>query len=356
MDTNIRTKNTIPIYTPWSEAKSIMSETQRSIIIKEQEVENIRLKTSVALERLGNVKCKIYDTSMRDFIQAVSQIRGINFKDKRDTGEPNYIFREDFTPDRSKGTSMDKVDVLIKMIGAGGAGAVTGAITWGAVGSLALSSTGTAISTLSGVAATDATLAWLGGGSLAASGGGVVAGVAVLGGIIAVPIVIMGGYLINDYAKKKYEQAKSDHEKAQIYISDLDKVVEKLLVIKVRASDLEILLFKIHELLADRVKDIEYLTRKKADGNWWSCCIEKVKSFCYRSLMRLGVYIPSLRLVRKRIDVRNFNRREMFELGRTFEIADLLRRIIDLRLLSEDGNVTEESTAVLIEGNRLVAR
>ena len=52
---------------------------------------------------------------------------------------------------------------------------VTGAVT-----ALASASTGTAISSLSGVAATNATMAWLGGGSIAAGGGGMAAGAAVL--------------------------------------------------------------------------------------------------------------------------------------------------------------------------------
>ena len=52
-----------------------------------------------------------------------------------------------------------------------------------AVGTFGLASTGTAISTLSGAAATNATLAWLGGGAIAAGGLGMTAGVVVLGGV-----------------------------------------------------------------------------------------------------------------------------------------------------------------------------
>jgi hypothetical protein len=59
-----------------------------------------------------------------------------------------------------------------------------------AVGALATASTGTAISTLSGTASANATLAWLGGGSLAAGGGGIAAGTTVLAGIVAAPVVL----------------------------------------------------------------------------------------------------------------------------------------------------------------------
>ncbi|MFF7094368.1 hypothetical protein ACFY9A_18510 [Streptomyces rubradiris] len=69
-----------------------------------------------------------------------------------------------------------------------GSGAGIGACL--AVGAFATASTGTAISGLSGAAATSATLAWLGGGSLAAGGGGVAAGTTVLTAIVAAPAVL----------------------------------------------------------------------------------------------------------------------------------------------------------------------
>jgi hypothetical protein len=48
---------------------------------------------------------------------------------------------------------------------------MTGWAVYGGVMQLGAASTGTLISSLSGAAATNATLAWLGGGSLAAGGG-----------------------------------------------------------------------------------------------------------------------------------------------------------------------------------------
>lgn len=60
---------------------------------------------------------------------------------------------------------------------------------WGLVSLIGSASTGTAISSLSGIAATNATLAWFGGGSLATGGAGMAGGFWVLGGIVAAPIV-----------------------------------------------------------------------------------------------------------------------------------------------------------------------
>jgi uncharacterized protein YjiS (DUF1127 family) len=61
--------------------------------------------------------------------------------------------------------------------------------SWALVGSLGTASTGAAIGGLSGVAATNATLAWFGGGALAAGGAGMAGGVAVLSGIVALPLI-----------------------------------------------------------------------------------------------------------------------------------------------------------------------
>lgn len=83
------------------------------------------------------------------------------------------------TPDSKQ--ARDRLLLLLKSGGAAGAaGLVTGPAVTSLVMSFAAASTGTAISTLSGAAATNAALAWLGGGAIAAGGGGMAAGAMVL--------------------------------------------------------------------------------------------------------------------------------------------------------------------------------
>ena len=64
------------------------------------------------------------------------------------------------------------------------------------VAQFATAGTGTAISSLSGAAATNATLAWLGGGTVASGGFGVAGGAVVLGGIVAV-VAIGTAFLVS---------------------------------------------------------------------------------------------------------------------------------------------------------------
>ena len=92
-------------------------------------------------------------------------------------------------------------------------------------------STGTAISTLSGVAATNATLAAIGGGSLAAGGGGVAAGTAILGaatlgvGLLVGGVIFSftGGHLSNkaDEAYSQAEKTEKESKKICAYLREL---------------------------------------------------------------------------------------------------------------------------------------
>lgn len=87
--------------------------------------------------------------------------------------------------------------------GASAYGAFTAAAAFGTA------STGTAIGSLSGVAATNATMAFLGGGSLAAGGAGVAGGTMLLMGIVAAPMAALaaGGafYMVRKNRKKQAE-------------------------------------------------------------------------------------------------------------------------------------------------------
>lgn len=69
------------------------------------------------------------------------------------------------------------------------AGTILRVGSWTAVSLLGSASTGVPIGTLSGAAATNATLAWFGGGSLATGGLGMAGGGMVLGGIVLVPAI-----------------------------------------------------------------------------------------------------------------------------------------------------------------------
>lgn len=98
-------------------------------------------------------------------------------------------------------------------LGTAGGFAAAGATT-AAVTALGSASTGTAIASLSGAAATNATLAFLGGGSIAAGGGGIALGSAVLGASTLGIGLLLGGFIFNKAGNSVSEQADEVYAEA----------------------------------------------------------------------------------------------------------------------------------------------
>lgn len=120
--------------------------------------------------------------------------------------------------------------------GTAGGYAAAGAATT-AVMTFGAASTGTAISGLSGVAATNATLAAIGGGSLASGGGGMALGASILGGATLGVGLLVGGVIFNavggslsDKADEAYDQAcRTEKEVNNIvaYLKELTNAANK---------------------------------------------------------------------------------------------------------------------------------
>lgn len=132
----------------------------------------------------------------------------------------------------------------------GGSVAAGGIATGGAIAALGptaamaiattfgTASTGTAISALSGAAATNAALAWLGGGAVAAGGGGMAAGNAILalagpvGWTAAAVFAIGGGLLAYNKNKKAAEKATDEAIKVEKKIYNLKVLINGLNALK----------------------------------------------------------------------------------------------------------------------------
>lgn len=128
--------------------------------------------------------------------------------------------------------------------GAAGA-AVGGAAAYGAFTAAALfgtASTGTAISTLSGVAATNATLALLGGGTLAAGGAGMAGGTLLLTGMVAAPVAALaaaGFYVLRQRRNKKEEERlRTEVEAAEAALDQSQQGFDAMIDILHRATEI----------------------------------------------------------------------------------------------------------------------
>ncbi len=181
-----------------------------------------RLACGRSLTQLGEEKLFVLSSSITEFLDCFQKIKNVDFKDSEGLDELKkmHIDEQDFVEMRSL------VNFAGSLAGGAVAGTAGGALAafgaYGAAQALAFASTGTAISALSGAAATNATLAFFGGGSLAAGGLGMAGGTAVLGGLVAGPALMVMGLVAGNAAKKNLEKAYTNKAEAIQIASQLN--------------------------------------------------------------------------------------------------------------------------------------
>lgn len=181
-----------------------------------------RLACGRSLSQLGEQKLYVLNSTMTEFLDCFQRIKNVDFKDTEGLDELKkmHIDEHDFQEMRTL------VNFAGSLAGGAVAGTAGGALAafgaYGAAQALAFASTGTAIASLSGAAATNATLAFFGGGSLAAGGLGMAGGTAVLGGLVAGPALMVMGLVAGHAAKKNLEQAITNRAEAVQIASQLD--------------------------------------------------------------------------------------------------------------------------------------
>lgn len=146
---------------------------------------------------------------------------------------------------------------LTGVVGAVGAGAsAQAAALWG-VSAFASAGTGTAISSLSGAAAQSATLAWLGGGTIASGGGGVAAGTAVLGLVSIVPALLIGGTTLGVMGARTKTKARDFAAKAEVEIARIRLTKDLLVSTERRVDELRLVLTPLVDRATAALDDLE---------------------------------------------------------------------------------------------------
>ena len=153
---------------------------------------------------------------MKDFVSAFGAFENI----RNDGG----IALDDLTKLKRQGwqslkemetASMKAAEIAQAGAASLGSGALAGFAAFGGAMMFASASTGTAIASLSGAAATNATLAWFGGGALTAGGLGMAGGTLVLGGIVAGPVLAAAGFIMNAKADENLASARATAAQAE---------------------------------------------------------------------------------------------------------------------------------------------
>lgn len=143
------------------------------------------------------------------------------------------------------------------VVGSVGAGAATSAGVTGAAAAFGTASTGAAITSLSGIAAENAMLAFLGGGSLAAGGGGIALGAAALNAVVIGPAVLIGGFVAKGQGEKQITRAKEFTKTVSTEIASMDLFDAGLEAIDKRVRELVSLLAELRSRAEQTLDELE---------------------------------------------------------------------------------------------------
>lgn len=292
------------------EAGEVQDQAESILNDAKNDLDLIKDKTSEGIMKLGETKLKASANEIKKFVDVFSKIRDVDLKDSLGLEELKSLNIKNESMADMKETALGAINVLSGGIAGVGAGALLGWGAYGGVMALGTASTGAAIGGLSGVAATNATLAWLGGGALAAGGGGMALGSAVLGGIVAGPALLLAGGLFGAKAKEKLNNAYSNLAEAYEISEELKTAGIQLNIIRKKAN-------KFNKVLKKLVKQLDFT-------------------------------IDNMAIITEReLDWRKYTQDEKSVVAMSVKYAQIVKAMIDTPLLTEDGVLTKEISEVL---------
>ena len=213
-------------------AKGINNDANNKIELAATKLDILRKQCGESLNDLGELKIFVLNNGINRFLETFSKIKNVDFKESEGLLEIKKLKIDQKEFDEL--ATMTKFS--LSLVEGGVAGVTGGALAafgaYSAATTFATASTGTAIATLSGAAASNATLAFFGGGSLAAGGLGMAGGTAVLGGLVAGPALLVMGIITSAKAGKNLQEAYANKAKAEEICAELEVGAEQCIAIR----------------------------------------------------------------------------------------------------------------------------
>jgi hypothetical protein len=294
-------------------ATDVNSQANNTVSKAKETLEYARKASGQGLEALGAKKVFIVDKSMDRFVESFGKLKNIELEESVGLRELSK-----FRLDKQSFAEMKQLGGYVaSLLGGAAGGALGGALTafgaYRAATVFATASTGTAIATLSGAAATNATLAFFGGGALAVGGLGVAGGTLVLGGLVAGPALAIMGFVVGAKAKANLDNAYSNLAGAQKIAEELKTAVTACNGIRRRSYLFERLLIRLDALFAPLIFEMENIIREKGE------------------------------------DYSQFDGREKQTVAAAASTAVAIKAVLDTPILSEEGKLTKESESIVKE-------
>ena len=263
-------------YSNHSKAKDLNREAQDTFDKAQKRLKDARSQCTKELKTLGQLKLDVWNRQLGRFVSLFGQLRNVELVGAAEVDQLGTA-----TFQKEDLAKMKKVSDLATEVVSGGAaaigsGALVGMASYGGATMLATASTGTAISSLSGVAATNATLAWFGGGSLAAGGAGMAGGVAVLGGFVAGPVLAVGGMVLAAKTRRNLAAARTNYAEAEKIASECDAAASVVNGIRKVAEQFQDMIANLDQRTTPILDDLAALIEKNCTTfscwrpwTWW---------------------------------------------------------------------------------------
>lgn len=296
-----------------SHAKDINNDANQRIENAAKRLDNLRKQCGDSLQSLGEEKVFVLNNGINEFITNFQKIKNVDFSESEGITELRNL-----KIDKKEFEELeDMTKFSFSLVQGGITGAAGGALAafgaYSAATTFATASTGTAIASLSGVAASNATLAFFGGGSLAAGGLGMAGGTAVLGGLVAGPALLVMGIITSAKAGKSLQDAYANEAKANEICEELQTASEQCIAIRRRS-------YMFYSLLA------------KLDAN----------------LYPLNEAMKSI-ISEEGIDYSLYSMESKKTIAALVATVASIKAVLDTTILTETGELTEESEKILAE-------
>ncbi|WP_214756758.1 hypothetical protein [Exiguobacterium sp. s157] len=244
-----------------SEAKTIVDQAEGRYNQFKRKLDNVEMETLKKLDGLGKLKVLVWK-DFETFSSAFEKIKNRPEFEQKTTGTfkmPKHSLGE------IKEIQIHALEILGTTAASAGAGVATGFAAYSGVMALGSASTGTAISSLSGAAATKAAMAALGGGSIASGGGGIALGAQVLTGAVAGPVIAVGGLLINAKGNSSLEKAGEVRREVDSAVSMMESATNYLTQLGRLTRQFHMDLSEIHQVYLGEVQKLVELVNDKTD-------------------------------------------------------------------------------------------
>lgn len=289
------------------EANNVNEEANDIVEEAKDRINMCRKNCGNAIDSLGNRKIKVLDNSIRPFITEFEKLNNVELDDTAILNEHQRLIL-----DRKEFAELKNLQSMASSLAGGMAsGAMAGAVTafgaYSAAGALATASTGTAIASLSGAAATNATLAFFGGGSLAAGGLGIAGGTAVLGGLVAGPALAVIGLVTGSKASANKDKAYTNLKKAEEFKAEMDTAATVCIGTRKRSAMFERFLIRLNSLFEPLVYEMKQIISERGT------------------------------------DYRIFSSEEKAVIAEAMTLAGTIKSVLDTPILDKEGNLTRES-------------